>query len=107
MKAEWDIHKAVENLLKHGVSFPEALEIFEDPFALTVSDDEHSADEERYVTLGMCARLEILLVVHTYRSPLPAVAGQRPDEVLRIISARNATQTERNVYIKRRKGGLL
>jgi uncharacterized DUF497 family protein len=97
MKAEWDIAKASENLRKHSVSFPEAIEIFEDPFALTLSDTEHSVDEDRYVTLGLCKRLDILLVVHTYRL-VP------PHEVLRIISARKATQNERNMYIRRREG---
>lgn len=97
MKAEWDITKAAENLRKHGVSFLEAIEVFEDPYALTISDTEHSVDEERYITLGMCKRLEILLVVHTYRL-------MDPGEILRIISARKATQNERNAYIRQREG---
>jgi uncharacterized protein len=47
MKAEWDINKANENLRKHGVSFLEAIEVLDDPYALTLSDSEHSGTEER------------------------------------------------------------
>lgn len=97
MKAEWDIIKAAENLKKHGVSFSEAIEIFDDPYALTLADSVHSTEEERFITMGLCRRLDILLVVHTYRL-VP------PDEILRVISARKATQNERNMYSRRREG---
>ena len=44
---EWDSDKAASNLLKHGVSFEEAANVFEDVFALTVEDSAHSDVEIR------------------------------------------------------------
>jgi uncharacterized DUF497 family protein len=49
---EWDPDKARENLRKHGVGFDRAEEIILDLLALTIRDDEHSEDEERWMTLG-------------------------------------------------------
>ena len=52
MLYEWDNVKAKLNLAKHGVSFEEALSVFNDEFALLISDEEHSRDEERFLLLG-------------------------------------------------------
>ncbi len=38
---EWDEEKAKRNEAKHGVAFEEAKTIFNDPFAMTVSDPDH------------------------------------------------------------------
>jgi uncharacterized DUF497 family protein len=35
---EWDPKKAAENLGKHGTSFNEAAEVFDDPLAASVED---------------------------------------------------------------------
>ena len=40
---EWDYRKAESNVLKHGVSFEEAVSVFADVMALTFSDSDHSA----------------------------------------------------------------
>ena len=45
---EWDNTKAAKNLRKHQVSFDEAASVFADPLFITVVDEEHSDDEERY-----------------------------------------------------------
>jgi uncharacterized protein len=52
MEFEWDPRKAKINLRKHGVSFTEAGTVFGDELAITVSDPDHSDDEERYITIG-------------------------------------------------------
>lgn len=49
---EWDHNKAKTNFQKHGVYFESAAEVFRDPLALTIPDEEHSEAEVRWVTLG-------------------------------------------------------
>ncbi|NJP21027.1 MAG: BrnT family toxin [Hydrococcus sp. CRU_1_1] len=73
------------NLQKHGVDFADAVSIFADPAALTIMD-EHP-DEDRFVTLGMNAFGQLLVVVYTWRG-----------DNIRIISARQATKSERRQY---------
>lgn len=63
---EWDPAKAKENLNKHRVSFERAAEIFLDPFALSIFDDEHSAEEDRWITMGKDRNEVVLVVVHTF-----------------------------------------
>jgi uncharacterized DUF497 family protein len=84
---EWDDEKAKLNLRKHGVDFEEAKTVFEDPSALVLPDELHSEDEERWIILGLSIVARVLLVVHTERA-----------ERLRIISARQATPSEREQY---------
>jgi uncharacterized DUF497 family protein len=55
------------NLRNHGVSFEEAQAAFADEFALLV-DAVHSEDEDRFILLGLSARLRLLVVVHCYRT---------------------------------------
>jgi len=56
MDFEWNPRKAEINLSKHGVSFTEAATVFGDELAITVSDPDHSNDEDRYITTGWSAR---------------------------------------------------
>jgi uncharacterized DUF497 family protein len=49
---EGDEEKAKSNLKKHGVSFDETTTIFNDPRIATISDPDHSEEEERYVSIG-------------------------------------------------------
>ena len=84
---EWDDEKAAENLTKHGVSFSEASTVFADPLSRTIVDPLHSGAEERFIVLGQSGLLHMLVVVHTYRG-----------DVIRIISARRATSSERKDY---------
>ena len=89
MEFEWDPRKARINLRKHGVSFTEAGTIFGDNLAITVSDPDHSDNEDRYITIGWSDRRRLLIVSHTDR-------GDR----IRIISARELTKAERKEYEK-------
>jgi uncharacterized protein len=59
---EWDSAKERRNLRKHEVSFDEASSIFDDPMFITVIDEEHSSQEERYITIGLSNKSRILLV---------------------------------------------
>lgn len=90
----WDERKNTANQRKHGVSFHEAQSVFVDERALLIGDPDHSADEDRFILLGMSAALRTIVVCHCYRDE---------DEVIRIISARKATRAEQNVY---RRGRL-
>ena len=87
LKIEWDERKAASNLKKHHVSFSEASTVFNDPWFITFLDEEHSIDEDRYITIGLSSRNRLLLVAHTDQG------GQ-----IRIISARKATSNERKSY---------
>ena len=91
-KFEWDTAKASENIRKHQVSFRRAGKVFHDPCAVSTFDDEHSQDEERWLTIGR-DKSEILLVVsHTFQK-IDASLCQ-----IRIISALKATKNERKQY---------
>lgn len=84
----WDRQKALANLLKHGVTFGEAATAFADPLCLTIPDPDHSEQEPRLVLVGMSRRSRLLVVVHAEWTP----------KLIRIISARPATRTERSAY---------
>jgi len=83
---EWDGRKADSNLKKHGVDFADAATVLFDDLAITVKDDSVD-EEERYVALGMDALGRCLVVVYTWRG-----------EIVRLISARPATRSERRRY---------
>ena len=87
---EWDDTKAAINLAKHGVSFLQAIEVFNDRNAVTFDDEDHSQDERRELTIGCTFWSDVFIVSHTRR-----------DERIRIISARRANRTERRKYMTR------
>ena len=87
MNFEWDPGKDRQNRRKHRVSFHEAATVFGDPLAATFHDPDHSAIEQRFITVGMSSAGRVLIVAHTDRN-----------ENVRIISARKATQHERKHY---------
>ncbi len=89
IKFEWDKQKNETNIKKHGVSFEEAVSVFFDPEALIIADPDHSVEEERFVIMGLNEKLKLLVVCHCYREN---------EEIIRIISARKATSTEREWY---------
>ena len=55
---EWDEDKSRPNLRKHGVAFEEAKTVFNDPFAITIADPDHSDEEDRYVDIGLSSLLK-------------------------------------------------
>jgi uncharacterized DUF497 family protein len=83
---EWDQRKASANLRKHRVSFEAACESFFDPF-LRVVDAGIIEDEPREAVIGMDMNWRLLYVVYVLR-----------DDVVRVISARLAERSERELY---------
>ena len=88
---EWDRNKAASNLRKHGISFIEACEVFNDPLAIKLLDDEHIEQEDRWVTIGQVRSQRIVVTIHTWQ--------EDDDNIyVRIISARKATIHETKNY---------
>ena len=89
IRFEWDSRKAASNERKHGVSFDEAASAFADEHGLVILDPDHSDAEDRFILLGLSARIRLVVVVHCLR------AG---GDVIRIISARKASRSESRQY---------
>lgn len=89
---KWNPEKAQLNIRKHRVSFEQAATVFIDPLALSLLDEEHGENEERWITMGRSREAQTLVVVHTYRE------NQSNSVTIRIISARKATKHEQQQY---------
>ena len=89
MRFEWDPSKAASNAKKHKITFEVAKTVFYDDFAVQFFDEEHSHAEDRFLLLGMSSDARLLLVCHCERED---------GDVVRIISARKATETEAQYY---------
>ena len=85
MNFVWQSEKEQENIKKHGINFPDAVQIFRDPRRIERHDDDSSISEERWQTMGMAGK--VLFVVYTERG-----------EDTWIISARKAEAFERRIY---------
>ncbi|MBR5336675.1 MAG: BrnT family toxin [Lachnospiraceae bacterium] len=88
IKFEWDEKKNRKNIIKHGISFEEAVTVFYDDDAIVFDDPEHSIDENRFLIVGVSENSKLCIVSHCYRD----------DEVIRIISARTAVKKEKEYY---------
>lgn len=91
LRFEWDENKNIINQIKHGISFEEAQSVFYDTEAIEFDDPDHSSDEERFLIIGFTSHARICIVSHCYRCD---------DSVIRIISARKATTSEKKYYNK-------
>jgi uncharacterized DUF497 family protein len=87
MRFNWDNAKAEQNFLKHGIAFDEAQTVFDDPFYVDFYDPDHSENEERYLIIGTSSQGRLLIVSYTERG-----------DVIRLISARELTRSEREAY---------
>jgi len=90
----WDPRKAALNARKHGVTFEEAQTVSLDDHALLIRDPDHSGDEDRFVLMGVSAKLRVLAVCHCYRES---------DAEIRLISARKANREEQKDYDGRKR----
>jgi len=88
MQFEWDDEKDRTNRIKHGVSFSDATEVFQN-IRLTAVDSRRDYGEMRKITIGE-VHSGICVVVYTERN-----------DVIRVISARRANQRERKKYYER------
>nr|WP_142250295.1 BrnT family toxin [Bradyrhizobium sp. UNPF46] len=86
---EWDEGKNNSNLVKHGIDFEDAIEVFEGPLLLRRSDRHN---EERWLAIGLLGERLI------------AVAFTRRANTLRIISARRARKNEERAYRNKSMG---
>jgi uncharacterized DUF497 family protein len=87
MQFEWDESKSETNQRKHGVSFQEAATVFADLLAISFDDPDHSLNESRFLIFGLSKFDRLLTVSFTEKQ-----------DVIRIISARETTKTERRIY---------
>mgnify|MGYP000882022155 CR=1 FL=1 len=88
---EWDPDKDITNQRKHGISFSEAKDIFDDPLQLSILDQRFSYFEERWITIGQTKKAHVLVVANLF-------FNKDGEEVIRLISAREATANERRQY---------
>jgi uncharacterized DUF497 family protein len=86
---EWDEAKNKTNVQKHGVSFKEAESVFFDEYALLIADPDHSENEDRFVLLGLSAKLQLLLVCHCF---------EVDEGLIRVLSCRKASRKEMTLY---------
>ena len=93
MKFEWDDSKNIINQEKHGVSFEEAKEVFDDALQISRLDKRFNYFEERWITLGATKKEKVLVVANLFFS-------DDGEEIIRIISARKANSNERKTYEK-------
>lgn len=83
---EWDERKAASNFVKHGISFAEACDVFDDPSSLDTEERSIDYGEVRRRIIGI-GQGRFLTVIYTERT-----------DIIRLISARKATKYERREY---------
>jgi len=95
MRFEWDAEKNRINKRKHdGLAFETAALVFNDPLAV-FRKDRVVTGEQRWHAIGSASNA-VLLVVHVYRRE----DQYDEEEIIRLISAREANQRERRVYLQ-------
>ena len=87
MRFAWDQKKASNNLASMAFLLRRLPTVFGDPLSNTFPDPDHSMEEQRFIILGLSEQGRIVVVAHT-----------DDGEVVRIISAREATRGERRSY---------
>jgi hypothetical protein len=85
VRFEWDPSKAATNRRKHGVTFEEAAECFEDRLALVLDDPRYP---DRLILIGESRKRRVVFTVYV----------EKDTATIRIISARRATRHERSRY---------
>ena len=93
---DWDQVKEKQNIRKHKINFRLASTVFRDPYQLTLYDEEHSQDEERWITLGLDETGILRVIIHTFEQM------NQDSYLIRIISARKATFNEQQNYQRRK-----
>jgi uncharacterized DUF497 family protein len=89
IRIEWEPRNAASNKKRHSITSEAAASAFSDENGRIIPDPDHSDDEDRFMLLGKSWGLRILVVCHCHR---------QSSDVIRIISARKATESERAQY---------
>ena len=87
MTFTWDESKRKINLIKHGMDFVDAKDVFSGA-TFTFEDDRLSYGEQSFITVGLL-RDVVVVIDH----------AERNDEI-RIISMRKATKYEQKIYFQ-------
>ena len=87
---DWDEGNIDKNWIKHQVSNSECEEIFFNIPLIIADDRKHSQLEKRYYALGQTNARRWLFIAFTMRK-----------DKIRVISARDMSQKERQAYAKR------
>jgi len=85
MRIIWDEAKRQANLIKHGLDFVDAEQVFAGPMVI-FEDTREAHGEQRLIGIGMLSAV-VILIVHV-----------ESDETIRIISMREATSDETDLY---------
>jgi len=111
---EYDEEKNQANIEKHGISFKSAARVFFDYDRIEYYDEKESREEDRYdiigdlsagsislfgsndLTIGSIGKNDVVFVVYTER--VKRIEEDKEIEVIRLISARYATNFERGLY---------
>ena len=88
MQFIWDEKKEKINIIKHGMTFSMAAQVFFDAYRVELYDEAHSVFEDRYISIGFVKEVTCFVTV---------VYTERGDSI-RIISARKSTDEERGWY---------
>jgi len=89
---DWDPVKERANIRSHRISFRQAATVFRDPNQLSTSDEEHSGEEDRWVTIGLDSTGVLRVIIHKFEQLEENVC------LIRMISARRATNVEEKQY---------
>ncbi|WP_198262535.1 BrnT family toxin [sulfur-oxidizing endosymbiont of Gigantopelta aegis] len=86
---QWDTGNSEKNWISHQVSKSECEQIFFNQPLIIGDDEKHSQLEIRYYSLGQTDSGRLLFIVSTIRG-----------ELIRVISARDMSKKEKEVYLK-------
>ena len=86
MEFEWDSGNQIKSFLKHGIAPEESEQVFAHPYVIRI-DETHSKTEVRFEIIGVTNSGRALYVIFTTRK-----------EKIRIVSARQASKSERKLY---------
>lgn len=89
---EWDDANSNKNWERHGVTPEQAEDVFFNEPLVVRSDIRHSQHEKRYFALGQTSAGRYLFVAFTVRKSM-----------IRVISVRDMSRKERDVYAEHEK----
>jgi hypothetical protein len=89
MRFEWDAAKNRSNIRKQGIDFADVPEVFDGPMYVDL-DTKAEYGEDRWIGFRFLKGTIVIVIF-----------GERPGQVIRIISARKARKHEREEFEKK------